>query len=570
MATRWIQTRDSRDDLWDAFQQGITRGLENSSLMSCSRWAEHRRVMGAPFPGPYSFMHHPWCREIHNSKAAFTVAMKAAQLGITEAGINRAFFTLDQLKRDVLYVLPTTLNASDFSKARFATALKLSPYLKSLFVDTNTVGLKSTGTNVLYIRGSRGDSNLKSIPVSELVLDELDEMDTKAIWLALERLSGQIEKHVVAISTPTVPKYGIHKLYLTSTQEHFTSSARVAAGGRSWSGRIASRSSARRSAIRAATNPSSSARSASTSWTTRPSRSSWPAACGSRRICKSNPQESRGFYANQLYSSTVSPGEIGHCPLPRPRATKRRTRSSTTRSWACRSSARTPRSRTTMLDAAVRKHTINDLRPVVGGRRCITMGVDQGKTGYISVVEWTFDGDRRVDINLAALGKLLWYGKFREDDWTYLGQLMREWQVLACVVDADPNINDARRFARKFYGYVHLCRYRRGITAKEIAVTEEDTGAPMATVDRTNWLSCTLGRFKTNPSRLLLPADISLEYREHLKNLVRTYEKDDHGNPEATYVNTGPDHYAHSLVYADIALTFAATIGGGTNIGKVL
>ena len=132
------------------------------------------------------------------------------------------------------------------------------------------------------------------------------------------------------------------------------------------------------------------------------------------------------------------------------------------------------------------------------------MGVDQGKTGYITVVEWTFDGDRRIDINLAAIGKLLWFGKFREEDWNYVGQLMREWQVLACVVDADPNINDARRFARKFYGYVHLCRYRRGIAAKEIAVTEEDTGAPMATVDRTNWLSCTLGRFKTNPSRILL------------------------------------------------------------------
>ena len=33
---------------------------------------------------------------------------------------------------------------------------------------------------------------------------------------------------------------------------------------------------------------------------------------------------------------------------------------------------------------------------------------------------------------------------------------MREWQVLACVIDADPNINDARRFARKFHGYVWL------------------------------------------------------------------------------------------------------------------
>ncbi len=56
----------------------------------------------------------------------------------------------------------------------------------------------------------------------------------------------------------------------------------------------------------------------------------------------------------------------------------------------------------------------------------------------------------------------------------------------------------------------------------------------------------------------------------HDKNLVRTYEKDEHGNPEAVYVETGPDHYAHSLCYAEIGLTFAASMGGGENIGKVL
>jgi len=103
---------------------------------------------------------------------------------MTVTDINRAFYTLDQLHRDVLYVLPTSINASDFSKARFSTALKLSKFLKDLFVDTNTVGLKSTGRNVLYIRGSRGDSNLSSIPVSELILDEMDDshaMDIHAV-----------------------------------------------------------------------------------------------------------------------------------------------------------------------------------------------------------------------------------------------------------------------------------------------------------------------------------------------------------------------------------------------------
>jgi phage terminase large subunit GpA-like protein len=97
--------------------------------------------------------------------------MKAAQLGLTEVAINMSFFTVDVKKRDVLYVLPTALNASDFSKSRFNTALLYSPYLKDLFTDTNTVGLKQAGGVNLYIRGSRGDSNLKSIPVSVLVLD---------------------------------------------------------------------------------------------------------------------------------------------------------------------------------------------------------------------------------------------------------------------------------------------------------------------------------------------------------------------------------------------------------------
>ena len=76
----------------------------------------------------------------------------------------------------------------------------------------------------------------------------------------------------------------------------------------------------------------------------------------------------------------------------------------------------------------------------------------------------------------------------------------------------------------------------------------------MARVDRTNWLGCTMGRFKVNPPRILLPRDISFQYREHIKNLVRTYKKDETGNMAAEYVNTGADHFAHSLCYADIGL----------------
>ena len=52
----------------------------------------------------------------------------------------------------------------------------------------------------------------------------------------------------------------------------------------------------------------------------------------------------------------------------------------------------------------------------------------------------------------------------------------------------------------------------------------------------------------------------------HDKNLVRTYEKDDTGNPVATFVDVGPDHYAHSLVYAAIGLSLRGGIGVNQDI----
>lgn len=545
-------------DVWEM----LGDGLETTNLVTCSRWSSKRRVMSAPFPGPYGWKYHPWVREILDSQAPFNYAMKAAQLGITEVAINRALFVIDRLHRDVLYVLPTALNASDFSKARFNTALALSPYLKALFTETDTVNLKLAGAHSLYIRGSRGDSNLKSIPVSDLILDEVDEMEQKAYLLALERLSGQLEKHVWAISTPTIPGFGIHELYQGSTQEHYFFKC-PHCGRRTefvWPDCIEiigdtehdphckesylkckecdhkfehkAKPEFLRSAVWEVTNPAAS-------------------------------EDNRGFNINQMYSYTVSPGELVvayHRGLGDEAAAKEFHNSKLGLPFLGEGAQITD----DMIERCFQNHTINEPRPAIGSGRLITMGVDQGKLGYISVVEWFLPEVSR-DINSAAIGKLLWFGRFGEEDWGVLDELMREWQIQACVVDADPNINEARRFARRFWGYVWLTRYRKGITAKEMSITEEDN-APIAQVDRSNWLSCALGRFKVQPPRIQLPRDITLEYREHLRNVVRTYKKDEFGNPKLVYVSTGPDHFTHSLTYAEIGLPLAAAIVGNQDI----
>jgi hypothetical protein len=556
-------------DLLEDMKAAIVDGFQNRTLTSCSRWAARRRVMSGDFGGPYSDKYHPWVREMHDSWAPFNYAMKGAQLGVTEVAINRAFYTIDMMKRNVLYVLPTSLIASDFSKARFGGALSLSPYLKSIFTDTNAVNMKQAGNCTLYIRGSRGDSNLVSIDVSELILDEVDRMDQDKIFLALTRLDGQLSKHVWGISTPTIPKFGIHKLYMGSTQEHFMfrcpSCSRLTE--LIWPdcmeiiGEHATDERCKESYLKC--------KECKAKLHHQDKPNFLKSAVWESFAPNSNP-DVRGFYINQLYSFTKQPGELvveyfrGHGDEL---AAKEFHNSKLGLPFIGDKAGVTD----AMLDKALEgsTHQKIDLRPDRAGR-VITMGIDRGLWNYVEVCEWFFD-KYSIDLNVSATCKVLYEGKFHEENFDRtVDELMREWQVLACVCDADPGPMEARRFARRYPGFVWLCRYRRGVSAKDIQITDEEDGSPMATVDRSHWLSAALGRFKTNPTRITLPKDVSHEYREHIKALVSTYIRDDHGNPTLDFVNIGADHFGHARCYAEIALPLVAARVTSQDISRFL
>lgn len=558
------------EQLISELRESIVSGLRTKTITSCSRWAQERRIMGGDFSGPYGFKYHPWAKEPHDSLASFNVSMKAAQMGFTEIGINRAFYILDILRRDVLYVLPTALNASDFSRSRFAPALKYSPYIKRMFTDVNTVNLKQAGTQTLYIRGSRGDSNLKSIPVSELILDEVDEMDQDQIWLAFERLSGQMTQNVWAISTPTLPNRGIHKLYQTTTQEHFFFKCPHCSRsiellwpdsfeliGESINDPELSKSYIKCQECGHKLEHETKPEYLTKGWWEPTDRNADP--------------DMRGFNVNQLYSFTVSPAKIAAAyfrGLGDEGAMSEFHKSKLGQPYIPDGGQVTD----DKIDACINNaYSTADSRPQVGGERFITMGVDQGDWVHAWIDEWFFEEFSR-DINVMAKAKNVWHGKFNakvEGGWDRLDELMREWQILHCVVDADPNTLEARRFSQRFPGYVTLCRYRRGVPQKDIQMQEDLNRVMMATVDRTNWLDCALGRFHVE-GRIMLPRNLNLEAREHMKNLVRTYEKDENGNLNATYIKTGADHFAHARCYSEIALPLAASYVRGQDISSFL
>lgn len=544
-------------DLKQVFMQRIAEGLKRKSVTTPSRWAENYRVMGSPFPGKWSFRHHPWLRDMHDSNAEMNIGMKAAQMGFTENVLNIVFFNIDVKGVDCLYVLPAkTPDASDFSAARFDPALELSPHLQNLFSDVKNVGHKRAGSANLYIRGSRSRAGLKSIPTGFIVLDETDEMTVENIPLALERAAGQVEKSTWMISTPTIDNFGIHKYFLQSTQNHFYFKCPSC------------------SRFTELTFPECVVVTAD--------NLADPEIKDSHYICKecknklhheTKPEwladarwepsfpdrDSAGWYIPQLYSCTVKPVDFARAAIlsqTDPAAEQELYNSK----LGLPHTVDGARIMETDIQKVVRGHKKHEAR--AGG--LITLGIDVGKWLHWELDEWSVPPHYAVDVNTDSVPKVLTQGKFR--DFEELDVLMADFNVSFCVIDANPERRKALEFANRHYGRVKLCFYGRGITGKVIHVHDAE---PTITVDRTAWLDLSLGRFKRNS--IELPCDVDHEYREHIKAPVRVYQRDADGNPVGRYVEgSADDHYAHARNYAEIALGLAYNQAQSYDIGDVL
>lgn len=546
----------------------IASGLKRKSLTTCSRWAQACRVMGRPYPGAWSFDHHPWLREMHDSEAEMNIGQKSAQVGFTETALNVTFYNIDVKGVDTLYVLPAqTPDASDFSAARFDPALEMSPHLMNLFSDVKNVGHKRAGNTNLYIRGSKSRSGLKSIPVGLIILDEVDEMEQDNIPLALERAAGQVEKMVWAISTPTIPSAGINKLFLDSTQEHFMFKCpccsrltelvfpeclKITAEDVNDPGVKNSHLICRecKGVLEHATK---------TKW-----------LADGKWFPTFTDREPRGFHVNQMYSSTVSPVALATSYLKAlrdPSEDQEFHNSKLGLPRVVEGAGVTDQN----LEDATGDYKTYESAPRSNGY--ITMGIDVGRWLHYEIDLWhippglTFS----TDLNVLCACQVLKQSKIM--NFEELDMILRLYGVDSVVIDANPERRKAYEFASRFPGRVKMCFYGMGVQGKQINVAKEETGSePTITVDRTSWLDLALGRFRSK-NMIKIPVDTPVEYKNHIKALVRVPGKDKNGNPTASYVKPDSiqDHYAHARNYAEIALPFALSLATNQDIdGRVV
>jgi len=465
------------------------------------------------------------------------VFKKGVQIGATETLVtSRACHFVDTWRKDVLCLFPTGGVASEYSSGRFDPILLRSPQLRSLFTDLDSVTHKRAGEANLYFRGSNSEAQLISIPVSLLIVDEFDRMDLNNLGLARDRLQGQKRYFEFDISTPTHPGLGIDEQFALTDQRRFLIECPSC---KSWLPLSWSSVEFREADADAAR------------WRCSGCGMPWGEAdklilqSQGRWVASAPQAKIHGYHLPSLYSPERTAADFARRFIE--------CQANETQLQVFHNSvlgeAYSPEG-TRITDDLITAAVVRGggyRQPAAGDSSAfgVSMGVDVGGRQHVVIGQMQENGHLKIlrMVSNPTIRSLM--------------ELVDRYQVTSLVIDANPE----RQMAREFQIELNARRYKMAW----LAFYPEMKGPvrwnhAQGTVDlhRTEALDSVVGRFRNGT--IELPVDTPEEFRLHLRAIVRVNEIDTRtGNAVGRWRESGPDHFAHALVYCEAAALRAGT-----------
>ncbi|MBL0233223.1 MAG: phage terminase large subunit family protein [Chitinophagaceae bacterium] len=444
------------------------------------------------------------------------VIQKGSQMGVSTYCILLTLY-LTKLKiapRGVIYWLPTRSLVNDFVSTKLDPLIEENtddPIVNQNSSDKDNLGIKMLYGIPTFWRGLESKSGVKSISADAAIYDELDESDQSQVRQARERLSGSDIKIERELSTPTIPDFGINKVFQESDQHHFFFKCESCSQWNSLELDF----------------PRNFLQDLS---------GNWYRGC---KKCKQSIENTKGFWApitksdlrgyciSQLYSKTKTANEImndyyttefiGHfynhvVGQPYLSATDRVTESQVL-------------------------NLCNQLKPMKHESIATTfMGIDQGSKLHCVIMQ-------KPNI-------VLWVGEL--DQFEQVDEYIKKFRVSQVVIDALPETRKARELMNRHKNKVWLCFYNDN--QKGSYAWNEDER--IVSVNRTESLD--VGTQSIISSTITLPARnqwIEM-FAKHCSNIAKTSEENkETGAKKYTYKKLGPDHLRHALNYCQIAMS---------------
>lgn len=221
---------------------GFFDGLRPIRICTVSQWADEHRYLSsiaAAEPGRWNTERTPYLRKIMDSLSNYStykkiIVMKGAQLGLTEAGNNWLGYIIDNSPAPTLMVQPTEDMVKRNSKMRIDTMIDSSPNLRLKVSKMksksgeNTINQKNFPNGILLMAGANAPSGLRSVPVKNIFLDEVDAYPSdlggegSPIDLATARTrTFRNNKKIFIISTPTIKGASVIEAEFLKTDQNY-------------------------------------------------------------------------------------------------------------------------------------------------------------------------------------------------------------------------------------------------------------------------------------------------------------------------------------------------------------
>ena len=498
-----------------AHLQNQLRLDETESPTPFSDWVEDA---GLVLEGlTFSFARHEYLIEPYRDEHPFQVECKAAQMGLTTKAILRALHAARfRGFKGILYLFPTLTDVLAFSRARVAPLISQNPESIGAWMrDTDAAELKQVWNTFIYFRGMRSTIQLKSIPVDFIIFDELDEAPPTQVDVAMERMSHSEFREVLQLSNPTLPDYGIDAAFQRTDQRYWLLKCPHCGEHTCMEEtfpeclvRLKDR------VIRACMKCRGELDPAVGAWVARAPR----------------VVERRGYHYSQLFSQFVTPAEI---------LTAYETTDNLTAFYNLKLGIAYVEAENRLTTEEVLALCSTDGLADTDTGPC-AMGVDQGRDLHVVIGKQLLSG-RIQAVHL---------GIYR--DWEELDRLMENFKVSRCVVDAMPEMRNARDFADRWpTGRVYLCSYQAHRKGRYLWNDRDST----VSCDRTESLDAS--HRQVMEKNLALPREVEVvrEFAVHLHNVARKLEeKEETGEKRYVYVKLGPDHFRHAFNYFVMAV----------------
>lgn len=464
------------------------------------------------------------------SGARRKVVRKATQMTFTESEVLDSLHGCIHGKypKGVLYLFPTKNDVTDFSAARFKPLITSNHHTIGRHVkDTNRENLKRVGQGLIYFRSGYIDSaTLKGIPVDKCVFDEFDEMAQAARGLAIKRMSRSDVKNEVYLANPTLTDYGVDKIYEEESDR------------RIWV--IKCQKCGKKSCLELAFPDRETGKTVECLERLKDGRViRLCPKCRDRELyprdgewASRNPDRTEwmeGYWVSHLNNVYEDPKEI----LDRYESLNSLKPYEVAQFWNL-----------TMGLGFVDAENRLSVEQVIA--LCGDEGIPNSDAGPCSM---GIDNMQGLHVVIGKPGgKIVYLGIHKE--WSELDDLMRYFNVSSCVVDANPNLDSARKFSQRHKGRVFINFYnvnQKGSYSwneKELIVQ----------CNRTESLDASHKQIMDKAITLPKPCEIVQTFAKQMHNVAKKLEEDEEtGSKRYVYLKLGDDHFRHAFNYECMA-----------------